>query len=96
VTGGFGHDAAWHAYGPYLTLQLAHTFLLLGDVGRMDACLAWAVADAAFAQISRTDNPADAGQSWQVTKEPGMSNTPTRSPVTSRTAGPQPSYPAAA
>jgi hypothetical protein len=66
VTGGFGHDAAWHAYGPYLTLQLAHTFLLLGDVGRMDACLAWAVADAAFAQISRTDNPADAGQSWQV------------------------------
>ncbi|MEO7193664.1 MAG: hypothetical protein ABIZ05_02400 [Pseudonocardiaceae bacterium] len=68
VTGGFRHDAAWHAYGPYLTLQLAHAFLLLGDVDRMDACLAWAVGDAAFAKISRTDDPADANQSWQVSQ----------------------------
>ncbi len=66
VTGGFRHDAAWHAYGPYLTLQLAHAFLLIGDVDRMDACLAWAVGNAGFSRISRTDSPADAGQSWQV------------------------------
>jgi hypothetical protein len=68
VTGGFRHDGAWHAYGPYLTLHLAHAFLLLGDVERMDASLAWAVGDAAFARISRTDNPADASQSWQVSQ----------------------------
>ena len=66
VTGGFRHDAAWHAYGPYLTLQLAHAFLLLGDVGRMDACLGWVVDNAGFARMSRTDDPADAGQRWSV------------------------------
>jgi hypothetical protein len=66
VTGGFRHDAAWHAYGPYLTLQLAHAFLLLGDLDRMDACLAWTVGNAGFARVSRSDDPADAGQRWQV------------------------------
>jgi hypothetical protein len=63
VRGGFRHDSAWHAYGPYLTLQLAHAFLLVGDVDRMDACLGWAVGNAAFARISRYDG---ADQSWQV------------------------------
>jgi hypothetical protein len=43
VDGGFKHDEAWKAYGPYLTLQLAHTFLLLGEVPRMAACLQWAL-----------------------------------------------------
>jgi hypothetical protein len=65
VTGGFRHDAAWHAYGPYLTLQLARAFLLLGDVDRMDACLGWAVGNAAFAHVSRYDGAAPS-QDWQV------------------------------
>jgi hypothetical protein len=43
VDGGFRHDAAWHCYGPYLTLQLAHAFLLTGDLRRMDECLEWSV-----------------------------------------------------
>ncbi|HWM56759.1 MAG TPA: hypothetical protein VNO83_02905 [Pseudonocardia sp.] len=47
--GGFRHDSAWRAYGPYLGLQLAHAFLLIGDQVRMDACLRWAVGEAAFA-----------------------------------------------
>jgi hypothetical protein len=51
--GGFRHDRAWHAYGPYLTLQLAHAFLLTGQLDRMDACLSWAVANAAYATVSR-------------------------------------------
>ena len=42
--GGFRHDRAWHAYGPYLTLQLAHAFLFTGQLERMDACLSWAMA----------------------------------------------------
>lgn len=41
IDGGFRHDSAWHCYGPYLTLQLAHAFLLIGDVDRMDRLLAW-------------------------------------------------------
>jgi hypothetical protein len=49
VAGGFRHDAAWHAYGPYLGLQLAHAFLLIGDQARVDACLRWAVGEAAYA-----------------------------------------------
>jgi hypothetical protein len=61
--GGFRHDAAWHAYGPYLTLQLAHSFLLLGDIDRMDQCLAWAVGNAAYAHVSRG---VVAGDAWQV------------------------------
>ncbi|WP_329332531.1 hypothetical protein OG866_06815 [Streptomyces sp. NBC_00663] len=44
VTGGFRHEAAWQAYGPYLTLQLAHAYLLAGDPARMDALLGWTVA----------------------------------------------------
>jgi hypothetical protein len=60
--GGFRHDAAWRAYGPYLTLQLAHAFLLLGDVGRMDQCLLWAVGHAGYATL-RTPGAVSA---WQV------------------------------
>ncbi|MEU6373000.1 hypothetical protein [Streptomyces sp. NPDC046909] len=41
VTGGYRHDAAWNAYGPYLTMQLAHAYLLAGDPGRMDELLGW-------------------------------------------------------
>jgi hypothetical protein len=62
IDGGFRHDAAWNAYGPYLTLQLAHAFLLIGDIGRMDRCLAWAVGNAAYARVSRPDG----GDPWQV------------------------------
>jgi hypothetical protein len=62
VHGGFRHDAAWRAYGPYLTLQLAHAFLLVGDVGRMDSCLAWSVA-AARAGVRRDGA---AGERWPV------------------------------
>lgn len=43
MDGGFRHDSAWQCYGPYLTLQLAHSFLFIGDLKRMDACLKWAV-----------------------------------------------------
>ncbi|MFI1358362.1 hypothetical protein ACH4TV_33070 [Streptomyces sp. NPDC020898] len=43
VTGGYRHEAAWNAYGPYLTLQLAHAYLLAGDPGRMDELLDWVV-----------------------------------------------------
>jgi hypothetical protein len=46
--GGFRHDSAWRAFGPYLGLQLAHAFLLLGDQERMDTCLQWAVGEAAY------------------------------------------------
>jgi hypothetical protein len=63
IRGGFRHDSAWNAFGPYLTLQMAHAFLLIGDQARMDACLGWAVGNAAFAQISRYDG---ADQTWQV------------------------------
>ncbi len=41
--GGFFHSSAWNAYGPYLTIQLAHCFLYLGDVQRMNQCLNWAM-----------------------------------------------------
>lgn len=61
--GGFRHDAAWRCYGPYLTLQLAHAFLLTGDVERMDRCLAWAVGDAAYAKVRAFPGAASA---WQV------------------------------
>ena len=40
--------AAGGANGPYLGLQLAHAFLLVGDPARMDACLRWAVGEAAY------------------------------------------------
>ncbi|MBO1330814.1 hypothetical protein [Streptomyces sp. VRA16 Mangrove soil] len=46
VTGGFRHEAAWNAYGPYLTMQLAHAYLLAGNVERCDALLGWAVGAA--------------------------------------------------
>jgi len=63
VDGGFRHDAAWHCYGPYLTLQLAHAFLLTGDQWRMDKCLEWSVwAGSARVNPSVGTETAD----WQV------------------------------
>lgn len=62
MDGGFRHDSAWNCYGPYLTLQLAHAFLLVGDVTRMDSCLQWLVGNAAYPSISRQDSPSP----WQV------------------------------
>ncbi len=64
VDGGFDHKSAWRAYGPYLTLQLAHAFLYIGDVQRMDTCLSWAVRNAGFATVSRKDG--DPTHPWQV------------------------------
>ncbi len=62
VDGGFRHDSAWNCYGPYLTLQLAHAFLLTGQVERMDQCLQWIVGNAAYARVGRDGTPV----SWQV------------------------------
>lgn len=64
VEGGFKHNQAWQAYGPYLTLQLAHAFLLLGDLDRMDELLGWTIGNAAFAKVSRFHG---AAEQWQVT-----------------------------
>ena len=64
LQGGFRHDKPWQAYGPYLTLQLAHAFLLLGDLDRMDALLGWTIGNAAFARVGRYDG---AAEEWQVT-----------------------------
>ena len=64
IQGGFRHDKSWQAYGPYLTLQLAHAFLLLGDLDRMDQLLGWVIGNAAFAKVSRFDG---ATEQWQVT-----------------------------
>ena len=60
--GGFRHDSAWNCYGPYLTLQLAHAFLLIGDKERMDICLAWSVSNAAYSQVSRYPS----SEQWEV------------------------------
>ncbi len=62
IDGGFRHDSAWHCYGPYLTLQLAHAFLLIGNTERMDQCLGWLVSNAGFATVSRDNSPFP----WQV------------------------------
>lgn len=51
VTGGYRHEAAWNTYGPYLTMQLAHAYLLAGDPARMDALLDW-VLGAAFPETA--------------------------------------------
>ncbi|HEX5200876.1 hypothetical protein ACFQS1_26380 [Paractinoplanes rhizophilus] len=64
VQGGFRHDKSWQAYGPYLTMQLAHAFLLIGDLDRMDALLGWVIGNAAYAKVSRYPGAAD---EWQVT-----------------------------
>jgi hypothetical protein len=64
MDGGFRHDSAWNAYGPYLTLQLAHAFLLIGDVNRMDECLGWSVDNAAYAKTSRS--PANSSEKGQA------------------------------
>jgi hypothetical protein len=63
VDGGFRHDAAWRCYGPYLTLQLAHALLYLGQIERMDQCLLWVVANAGFPHV----HDAKGGPNvWQV------------------------------
>ncbi len=62
VVGGFEHSDAWRAYGPYLTLQLAHAFLLLGHTDRMDALIQW-TCEAGFATVSGVSK--DAGK-WDV------------------------------
>ncbi len=61
--GGFRHDSAWNCFGPYLTLQLAHSFLLIGDINRMDQCLRWVVDNAGYSRVSRYDGSSDF---WQV------------------------------
>lgn len=43
MDGGFRHDSAWSCYGPYLTLQLAHAYLLIGEIYKMNQCLEWTV-----------------------------------------------------
>jgi hypothetical protein len=63
IEGGFKHDAAWNCYGPYLTLQLAHAFLYLGNLERMDLLLRWTRDNAGFAEVSRAPGAADP---WQV------------------------------
>jgi hypothetical protein len=47
--GGFEHNSAWNAYGPYLTLQLAHAFLYIGKVDKMNILINWAVDNAGLA-----------------------------------------------
>jgi hypothetical protein len=66
IDGGFEHESAWRAYGPYLTLQLAHCFLLLGEVQRMDQLLLWSVGNAGYARVSRA--PTAPTQTWDVTQ----------------------------
>jgi len=63
IRGGFRHDSAWSCFGPYLTLQLAHAFLYVGDVGRAHQLLWWTVENAGFARVSRGTTSADR---WQV------------------------------
>ncbi|MCX7109182.1 MAG: hypothetical protein WCI11_01165 [Candidatus Methylumidiphilus sp.] len=64
IDGGFRHDSAWYCYGPYLTLQLAHAFLLIGDTQRMDQLLAWSVHSGMFAQVDRQGG--DSSSQWGV------------------------------
>jgi hypothetical protein len=65
IDGGFRHDSAWYSYGPYLTLQLAHAFLLIGDTQRMDQLLAWCVHHGMFAHVDRQGG--DPSSQWNVT-----------------------------
>ncbi len=78
VEGGFRHDRSWQAYGPYLTLQLAHAFLLTGDVDRMDTLLAWTIGNAGYARVSRFEG---AAEQWPVAN--GMWNEQHAYPVAS-------------
>lgn len=64
IDGGFRHDSAWHCYGPYLTLQLAHAFLFTGQLERMDALLAWSVGNAGYSRIARASGAQ--GDFWDV------------------------------
>jgi len=63
MDGGFRHDSAWRCYGPYLTLQLAHAFLLTGQLDRMNQCLFWVVGDAGFPRVHDASGGANV---WQV------------------------------
>ncbi|MGW0531297.1 hypothetical protein [Streptomyces sp. NPDC003032] len=60
VSGGYRHEAAWNAYGPYLTTQLAHAYLLAGDPVRTDALLGWIVG----ASFPRAEGRAVALGAW--------------------------------
>ncbi|MEV3859046.1 hypothetical protein AB0J38_32615 [Streptomyces sp. NPDC050095] len=60
VTGGYRHEAAWNAYGPYLTMQVAHAYLLAGHPERADALLGWVVG----AAFPRTQDRAVALGAW--------------------------------
>jgi hypothetical protein len=64
IDGGFRHDSAWFCFGPYLTLQLAHAFLLIGDVARMDALLGWSVHHGMGNRVWRSSGPNPT--TWQV------------------------------
>ncbi len=61
--GGFYHESAWNCFGPYLTLQLAHAFLLIGDTARMDACLQWTIGNAGYSKVTRSSSN---GEMWDV------------------------------
>lgn len=62
VDGGVDHRSAWRTYGPYLTPQLAHAFLYIGRVKRMDRCLRWAVRNAGFAAVTHKDGNSTASR----------------------------------
>lgn len=64
IDGGLRHDSAWHCYGPYLTLQLAHAFLFIGDVARMDQLLGWSVHHGMYHRMTRSEAPG--ASTWQV------------------------------
>jgi hypothetical protein len=64
IDGGLRHDSAWHCYGPYLTLQLAHALLFVGQIDRMDMLLAWSVGNAGYARILRASGAP--GDFWDV------------------------------
>ena len=64
VRGGFRHDSAWSCFGPYLTLQLAHAFLYIGDRSRAHQLLWWTLDNAGFARVRR--GAPGAADEWQV------------------------------
>ena len=72
VEGGFRHDSAWQCYGSYLTIQLAHAFLLLGNLDRMEQLLTWAVNERRIRHGCPRWHGRDAGKSFVV---PGTNST---------------------
>jgi len=54
VTGGSRHEAAWKAYGPCPTRQLALTYLLAGDPARVDELL---IRDILFFEADKDRDP---------------------------------------